>query len=52
MRERAANKATGTVQLEVTREEAARVKRFLALPPQLQEGCLQYAEKIRLSYGK
>jgi hypothetical protein len=32
------------------REQAARVKRFLALPPQLQEGALQYAEKIREAY--
>ena len=31
-------------------EQAARVKRFLALPPQLQEGALQYAEKIRQAY--
>jgi len=34
------------------REQAARVRRFVALPPQLQEGCLQYAEKIKLGYGK
>jgi hypothetical protein len=32
------------------REQAARVKRFLALPVSLQEGALQYAEKIRRSY--
>jgi hypothetical protein len=32
------------------REQAARVKRFLALPVSLQEGALQYAEKIRESY--
>jgi hypothetical protein len=32
------------------REQAARVKRFLALPVSLQEGALQYAEKIRQSY--
>lgn len=33
-------------------EQAARVKRFLALPPQLQEGCLKYAENIVQGYRK
>jgi len=31
-------------------EQAARVKRFLALPPQLQEGVLRYAENIQRAY--
>jgi len=33
-------------------EQAARIKRFLALPPQLQEGILRYGEKIREAYTK
>jgi hypothetical protein len=33
-------------------EQAARVKRFLALPPQLQEGILRYGEKIREAYSQ
>ena len=33
-------------------EEKERVKRFLALPPQLQEGCLKYAENITQTYRK
>jgi hypothetical protein len=33
-------------------EQAARVKRFLALPPELQEGILKYGEKIREAYSK
>ncbi len=32
------------------REQAARIKRFLALPPQLQEGVLRYGENIRGAY--
>jgi len=32
------------------REQTARVKRFLALPPQLQEGVLRYGENIRGAY--
>jgi len=39
----------------LTREErkaqAERVKRFLALPPQLQEGILKYGENIREAYS-
>ena len=31
-------------------ELAARVKRFLALPPQLQEGILRYGEHIQKAY--
>ena len=31
-------------------EQAARVRRFRALPPRLQEGILRYGENIRLSY--
>lgn len=31
-------------------EQAARVKRFLALPPQLQEGILRYGEHIQKAY--
>jgi len=31
-------------------EQAARVKRFLALPPQLQEGILKYGENIQQAY--
>jgi hypothetical protein len=31
-------------------EQAARVKRFLALPPQLQEGILKYGENIQKAY--
>ncbi len=31
-------------------EQAARVKRFLALPPQLQEGILRYGENMRDTY--
>jgi hypothetical protein len=33
-------------------EQAARVKRFLALPPQLQEGILRYGENIQKSYSR
>jgi hypothetical protein len=33
-------------------EQAARVKRFLALPVPLQEGCLKYAENIMDTYRK
>ena len=32
------------------REQKDRVKRFLALPPQLQEGAARYAENIQKSY--
>lgn len=32
--------------------EEERVRRFLALPPQLQEGCLKYAENITQTYRK
>ena len=31
-------------------EQAARVRRFLALPPHLQEGILRYGENIRKAY--
>lgn len=31
-------------------EQVARVKRFLAMPPELQEGVLRYGENIRASY--
>ena len=31
-------------------EQAARVKRFLALPPQFQEGILRYGENIQKAY--
>ena len=31
-------------------EQAARVKRFLVLPPQLQEGILKYGENIQKAY--
>jgi hypothetical protein len=33
-------------------EQAARVKRFLALPPQLQEGILRYGENIQKAYSR
>jgi len=33
------------------REQAARVRRFLALSPELQEGVLRYAEKLKRAYG-
>ena len=32
-------------------KQVARVKRFLALPPELQEGILKYGEKIREAYS-
>lgn len=32
------------------KEQAQRLKRFLALPPQLQEGILKYGENIREVY--
>ena len=32
-------------------EQNARLRRFLALPPELQEGALRYGENIRASYG-
>jgi len=42
------------IPVKMTREEkrmqAARVKRFLTLPPQLQEGALRYADQIRQAY--
>ncbi len=31
-------------------EQAARARRFLALPPQLQEGVLRYGENIQKAY--
>jgi hypothetical protein len=31
-------------------EQAARVRRFLALPPELQEGALEYAENMKKAY--
>ena len=43
-----------TITRKITRkekqEQAARVKRFLALPPQLQEGILKYGENIQQAY--
>ena len=33
------------------REQAARVRRFLALSAGLQEGVLRYAEKLKRAYG-
>jgi hypothetical protein len=33
------------------REQATRVRRFLALSPELQEGVLRYAEKLKRAYG-
>jgi hypothetical protein len=33
------------------REQAARVRRFLALPPELQEGALEYAENMKKAYS-
>lgn len=33
------------------REQAERVRRFLALPPPLQEGILKYGENIREAYS-
>lgn len=33
-------------------EQSARVRRFLSLPPQLQEGILKYGESIRQAYDK
>ena len=33
------------------REQAARVRRFLALSAELQEGVLRYAEKLKRAYG-
>ncbi len=45
-----------TIPVKMTKKEkqerAARVKRFLALSPQLQEGCLRYAENIMERYRK
>ena len=32
-------------------EQVARVKRFLALPPELQEGILRYGENIQKAYS-
>lgn len=32
-------------------EQAARVRQFLALPPELQEGALRYAENIKAAYA-
>ena len=32
-------------------EQAARVRRFLALPPELQEGALRYAENIKMAFS-
>ena len=31
-------------------EQADRVRRFLALPPELQQGALQYAENMKEAY--
>ena len=43
-----------TIREKMTRkerqEQAARVKRFLAFPPQLQEGILRYGENIQKAY--
>jgi hypothetical protein len=35
---------------EEKRDEAARVRRFLALPVRLQEGILRYGEHIQAAY--
>jgi len=35
---------------EEEREQAARVKRFLALPMRLQEGVLRYGERLKRAY--
>ena len=37
---------------EEKQEQVARVKRFLALPPQLQEGILRYGENIQKAYSE
>lgn len=36
---------------EERKKQAERVRRFLALPPQLQEGILKYGENIREAYS-
>lgn len=35
----------------LSREERARLERFLKLPPALQEGVLKYGENIRKKYS-
>lgn len=35
---------------EEKKKQAARIKRFLALPPSLQEGALEYAENLKKAY--
>jgi hypothetical protein len=32
------------------REQAARIRRFVALPPELQEGVLRYGENMKEAY--
>ena len=32
-------------------EQKARLERFLALPPELQEGALRYAENIKIAFS-
>jgi hypothetical protein len=34
------------------KEQAGRVRRFLALPPPLQEGILRYGERLREAYSQ
>lgn len=41
----------GARRKKLTREEIARVERFLRLPPKLQEGILKYGENIRQRYA-
>lgn len=45
-----------TIREKMTRkerqEQAARVKRFLTFPPQLQEGILRYGENIQKAYSR
>ena len=36
----------------ISREERARLERFLRLPPALQEGVLKYGENIRKKYSE
>lgn len=43
--------SVGKMTRKQLQQRAARVKRFLVLPPKLQEGALCYAESILKSYG-
>jgi len=45
-----AGQAARRITRQERQEQAVRVKRFLVLPPELQEGILRYGENIQKAY--